>query len=1023
MNSSDGLMIDNNIEPLHFASPFWYHYVDYPFHYIPLTKLVFNKKILRFTPKNGEIQMTNVQTTRTFPITIKNVCKEQIIIHNVWTASNSIFIKQMNAITLAPSKSASITVFYCPTVTGTFHTSLFFYTNKGEIPFTLTLHANAGYKEKNTNVHFYTTNVSTPLAANIPRVVSNVRTSVLFDMNVFSVNEIDTDVGKAHLLFNASTRQGYYLTFLHFMTLTNTRTLPMFVSSSPKYLQPSEIVVVVQPVTSKNGKVEHNITLVNPTGSNFIVISAKLNKNTPNVKFFSYGPPLVCPRYMSTQIGKVVVDGSIEGKNETVLEITYEGIFPTVSQTVNVIIKYSVIYGALTPSEKVVNLIYGEEENYIFNFTNNFKKPVAIVGATISSSLVSLTNFSSCLIKPGNVSNNMKFKLNPQVNQQTTLSCLVMIETNASLLKIPVTFYTGIVTISEEKGSGHMNAITIFVAQILCETTKKFTFHITNNNPVPFVVNEFKKTPGIDIENQWMNKDGYKVAGFTVPPFQTAEFNVYISFSNINLFKPRNDVLTLIGKYCTVPITISWLPSRGSLSMNSNLPSSLTIGKSYKGSLFVNSSYSQHVKLKSVSAAFNSVSINYTTPFIRPISIGQTNTHIAQFEFELNEELLAETKLAPLLNVDSAWYQNPSRWEDMWNRALPVKLNFVLHLKGGFFTTIPIRLYVGYSAYRDVSCDFGVVSVNTPYEGQISISNTLDSKIKLCFHKAKSNSESLNFTTPTYFNIGGGTTLNIAFMFNHTKEERVYIRIPVTSNATSPFFVTVSAEVVKPSLRLFDENNISAKAIEFERSDDKQFIGKKWSKKYYLLNTGKTSVDMELQSINNETIDKYKYLGITMNCSNVKPGDACELIASVNIIHLSEEVNTFHTIFSSCGYTFETDWTVHVSHETANIIAWLKQLLKLAIITIALIPQIKIIIEKIKKLRNSFNIACSKLSHYNETIQTLSAAIKVNVSTQCVAMKEDLCGGTFVLEEAAKKQKYHSIPDDVLDILKDLAYQ
>ena len=1011
--SYDNVTIDSKTALIHISSPFWYYFTDYPSHYIPFTRTIFNKSknILKFRIENGnEVPLTNIMTTRAFSVRVTNKSPDPITITDTWTASRAIFIPFSDPITLKPKSSTTFNFYFCPTERATHHTIIYFITNKGEIPFNINLFSSLTTPElPKSDVLYWMSPNTSKLIVHSPLSISHKRTTFHYDQNLFSITENDFTANIVRFYYNFALRPGNYLSFIHFTTTTKLRTLPLFLSVSSKKLLPESPTIVIQPVTSKDGFVEHNVTLVNPTDINFLIIHAQLYKNSPpNIKFTGILPPLVCPRNMKTVIGKITVNGANEGFIDTLLSISYEGDIPERIESNDLPIKASVIYGNLQPSESRIKLIFGQEDDFVFNVTNNFKVPVVFISVKFNSYVISLTNFSSFIVQPGKVSPNFRFKLNHKLNViSNQINFHMIIETNATVLKVPISFYTGNVIISQMdyQQNPFMNQIksskvVLELGEVLCETTKKFSFQITNNNPSPFVVRSIKKFPGIEVENFWLNIEDIHILNFTVPPFESKILDIFITFANVNLFKTREDELQLIGDFSNVTITFSWLPCKGSISLLSSLPNVLILGKSYKGRLFVNSSYPKHVRLKRVTPLNSAISLTTARTFIKPLSSGIIDTLIGNFSFELNEEVLSNTKIAPLLHPEPAWYQNPSRWEEKWNKAQLVHIPFLLHFNDDFFLMQNIKIYISHSTYKDLPYDFGVVNANVPYEGKIALANTLNSTLRLCFHRPRINDRSINITALSVYEIPGDSLEKIGFMFNHPTPERVLIRIPVTSNATSPFFVTITANVVKPTIDLLDSNKEKISQLVFMEDNDTKYIFRKWTKKFYIRNSGNASIDVSISPKDNFNLTNKgfgKFVFANLNCEYLAPGEIYPFEVSINILRLPKWNIFFPLMLKSCNSPFGADLIIKVSKNTGFIIDFGTKLLYIAAFTLLLLTHIMCVLRNIGNFIQQRYEIQMKLAKTESTIHRLSHQ-KVNIGIQFPIKSLE---GTFVFEDTS----------------------
>ena len=99
-----------NKHSIKISTPYWFHFIDNHFHYLPLTRSVFNfSNVAQFSPKSLFFSSVSFLTIKSCSFKIKNIQKtKNLTITDAFTTSRNLIIKQVNPTTLRPGNTLSI---------------------------------------------------------------------------------------------------------------------------------------------------------------------------------------------------------------------------------------------------------------------------------------------------------------------------------------------------------------------------------------------------------------------------------------------------------------------------------------------------------------------------------------------------------------------------------------------------------------------------------------------------------------------------------------------------------------------------------------------------------------------------------------------------------------------------------------------------------------------------------------------------------------------------------------------------
>lgn len=591
----------------------WLNFIHHYYHFIPPMKVEFTfEKVCKFVPPSLSLGHLNVSQFKSFQIKIQNTMSfSSLKIISIWSISRDVHVPVIDRIDIAVSQSCQFPVYICPTAVGEFSTIIYIKSDRGVFPYHIRYSVNENTEALVPSIFYNSMSSQENVTFKILWPNTKEKVQITYDGAIFDSSKSSFN-SRLLQLSPQMARQGYYTTFVNAYSKTTAKTFPLSLFISYKHLIPIDPIIYVDTATSKDDVTESDIRIVNPTNMAIDIIMAAVLNQLGNVRIAHLQYPIRCEPVSHTTIGKIVIDGSVPGEIDTSLQIQYV-ITDGSIHYLTIPVKGFVLYGELTPSESNIAMVQSTPRGYQFNFTNNFKVPVAVLGMYISSPSFQLSDFVPFLLQPGQTSKNttIQFAIIPPPDKEAD----IIILTNATKLIIPVKLYSGSIFISlPSKRMTPRDSLHINLGEIQLNSIRKINLSLTNPNPDPFYLgliktshtNEvIKETPGI-CDNP---------IGRTFMPFSTTEFEIAILFTRADRGRRRNDTIVFSSDQTmqnSFPVTIEWTPIFRSEIYDLRIDPGLSpqtgiiFGNTYKAKLFAN--ISQTVKITKVISDCESIS-------------------------------------------------------------------------------------------------------------------------------------------------------------------------------------------------------------------------------------------------------------------------------------------------------------------------------------------------------------------------------------------------------------------------------
>ena len=493
-------IFSNNTDLIHFTRPFWLHFIDNNFHYLPFRFISANySKFLNFYPLSLFIENLNLFFVKNIQFIITNTMKEDVlIISEVTTFSREVYSTEFEEIKLEPYSNCILNLYVCPLRSGTFSTVVLISTNKGTIPYSLTYRSAPSPVDSFISTIFHQSSlIPVNITVKVPVALQSKKVAVFYDSSIM-IPDQQTQTSMSYKFTVEKLNPGFYVSFLNFFSPTIGRNYPIFLSVSSKLLQSYYPVILFNTITNQSEIIEMEVKMVNPTNLMIHIISVHLSSESPpNVRISHTKPPLDCDPQSITLVGKIIMTGTRSGEVNTIVIVMYEVDGYNV-QSVEIPVKGYVSIGSFKLPEEKIEIVGLIEKTYRFHFFNNFKEAAFVLSAHIESECFIIEDFEVFIVNPNETSRDIIIKFNPQkINSNSIFDAnkvdsILYIETNITRFTVPISGYNGNISFSK---SGTTiapyggNKISFNYSSVLVNSEKLLSFYITNPNPINFLLN------------------------------------------------------------------------------------------------------------------------------------------------------------------------------------------------------------------------------------------------------------------------------------------------------------------------------------------------------------------------------------------------------------------------------------------------------------------------------------------------------------------------------------------------------
>ena len=1002
-NNIIGANISNNFFQL--SNPFRHHQLYHKYHYLQFHKICTDyQKFVRISPKFVKIFDIDILNMRNVMIKLTNILPNSTLtINGIITPSRSVFSENIKSLTLKPNQSTTINIFLCPFSDSHLSDIVFIRTSFGIIPYPIYFHSNLNSNGIFVPDLFYLSSAfSLNLTMRIPNISIKNNSCLVFDSSLFDkkkslINE------KFIKLSPKMHRNGNYLTFVHLISQNSIKNIPLLISVSNKYLIPHRSIILTNPLLQNDDYTEEEIILINPTPIKFVVTSAYLAKDSsPNVNLDLLKPPIICDSYSRNLIGKVNVYGSKTGEIDTMITIKYHSIESFVGyQSLDIPVYGFVQHGSLSPNETQIDhtLQINESFHAIF-LKNNFTIPVAILSVITNSDFVTVSNFSPMIIFPGERSKDiiLEFSSRYKISQPSVRASLY-IETNISNFHIPIRAFDGRVVISEDPILQSTQSVIIkSLGKVLIGSTTNFTFYIRNPNPSTFIFTYFNTSSGIIAKGNWNRNQSLKLINYSSAPFSFEQLNLEVNFNHIIDTTPRNDSIILGSGTSYVKILLTWAPIVGTYIAKHQLQNTLMFGNFYKSPISIESLYPVTMKLHRITSLSDSIKLSTESPFLKSFS----STECGNLSFLVDPNFLKYDFSDYLFDSSYNFSDHKKLWEKIWPNPKLYEIPLVLHFKSNLRYIIDIPIHVDFQFLKDVVIDKGTVALYHQYNFVTKYKNIMNTSVEYRIGK-----EDRRIVVAKPFE-----EVEFPLSIYPSNKYLSFFRIPVTTNATPPFFIHIRTHIEEPNLTFINWNNKEIDSLNFKFYN--VFPRNSWKQTMFLKNLGALNVSLSPFQITSSIFS------VSSNCHNILYShEACKIEVAVLSRRINQNlVNSLLNIKISDYWEKNCALNLYISDDALIQLKYYRRIGIFILSAISLIlPTVDLfgIISKIISLNKDMK---QRLSHFSEECNKLSISTKSSTGTQASIKAMEISGGTWVkLHSEAQPQLTNQAAQDLENFL------
>ena len=971
----------HNQNPFHFTSPYWFHFIGNNYHYLPLKTATFEfSRHVEISPPNLNVRNIEVLVMRRYLVNITNAMDKNMSITEVRSFSREVYVEEMSKTkVLKPGDTFTLPVYICALGSGTFSNVLLISTSLGVIPYSIAITA---LRERGDALPVGLWHQCAMLASNmtfyVPKAMRTFDLSVLYDAGLLEIYEEGND--SAWLTFTGAgmIESGFHVSFIHLMSSTICRNIPVFMLSTVKFLQPIDPVLIVPTVTHENSRGEAKITIVNPTLLNLSILSVHFAPGTPsNMVIQHTKPPTIVKALSSTSLGTVVVHPTRNGEVEGNIVVTYDSA-GVVTQTVEIPVKGLVCIGRFVPCAPKIELIRTISEVYHFHFMNFFKEPMVVLAVRTETEQFKFPDFEAFIVPPGARSKDIDiwYVMN-QVHDKT--DDLVIIETNITRFAVPICAYSGRMSIgtAKEPSMRQNNQLTFNLGKVPVSSSRVLTFYIKNQNPIPFRTKpeHCNCTSGITVDRGVFN--------FAVDKFSTHCVNLSITLNTQKPGSTNDTIYIAFDKSSTLfEITVTWEPEFGDVRTSSSLPSRIMYGLQYEAELYVESTYEKPLLLKYVST---------NTGFFKEVDVAimsNVSRRVCNLTLSVDQHFLKRFDAIDFNPSDSGgWSAQAQAWS-FWKAPVVVPIRISLELESGMILTSTFEVEFVHGTFSDSTYDFGTVVVNATQIGFTSVYNTFDLPVIFYVADTSESKGVFSLMSPVSAVVRPNEPFNISFRYSPTKLGQTILQIPITTNSTPPFFVELAATVVPPVFDFIDEQGSSLTSLNFADVGSSSLY-----RTLYVKNNGHATIPFTTIWTDADDIVSWK-----SNCSAVLLVDeACRIDMRVTVGKFINQNRTFSVLVGSCGT--ERALTVNIAMDKLSFkVICMKRWAKfIFLIVTSAAPVIWTAVSSFIQARRTAEDYYDRLSALDSEIDRLTVSKRSSIGIQSMkTAKQNKTGGKWV---------------------------
>ena len=497
-----------------------------------------------------------------------------------------------------------------------------------------------------------------------------------------------------------------------------------------------------------------------------------------------------------------------------------------------------------------------------FQVKNTNKDPLVVLGVSASTGYFQINEFEPVILQPNEFSRNFFLSLSKDYDL-LHLSSSIIIQTNASTILAEIKKFTRNIHIDfDDLNATYDKKTPLFtVGNVYGGSRKNFTAIITNRNMLPYNLKSIESSTNLTVFSPDLINPIY------VPPLETVELKVIVEFKESNQNKEFTDLINFIGDEGNVNVKITYTTIPGSLNIITNIKTSQTFGTKEEGEIRVLSTFEGNIPFYGLTMNLQ----NYQPVGIPGYITKDIELIVANAAIDFSSSNKITKDFFDVINANESYSAQVDAWDLLWKE--PIKSSIIVNLiiDDGFYFVKKIDYHITCSTFPRISIEFSTIHADEIFCKSAVILNYFNSPVKFTFHSTK---QSTKFTIKHRKSIVvmPHETFDFLVTFEGLEAGTYFIEIPVTTNATPPFVIPVSATVEYPKIRFSDINKNMVTHLDFTGGEDEMYMYEKWTKCVYVTNNALTPISMKNLQITPNTFLKFR-----ANNTNLQPYQTCSI--------------------------------------------------------------------------------------------------------------------------------------------------
>ncbi|EAY20084.1 hypothetical protein TVAG_365920 [Trichomonas vaginalis G3] len=814
-------------------------------------------------------------------------------VFKVFSTCDYIFVQHIDEIVSENNTSFKLKFEIVKFSPGQYCESIFIETSMGIIPYSVTFNVIDHSPLHFDTIHIYQTQETVQsITLNTPATLYQ---SVLFDNTIFENHMVRINQFRAYLE-PKKLNLGTYLTFVYIFIEDDCFIQPIFLHVIENRIQEINKNIYVSHVQDSVIETEIEVSLLNPT-NNFYRIGKIQYFGAPETSYFLALSKSYLHKTDQTKICTLTVRSQdfFSSNGYFFIETESYDSYSDFAEESNIdsapkeIVKLTVnVFTRLIPYK--IDIVRNEilqvskESVGSYSIRNLLNVPVVVTSIYLSNTFLMIHGFKPFILEPHKISEEIFVSLS-NTKEYSLIPTMIKVISNATIQSSEVNFFSEKIILQRIWNMNriqHMGVDMYDYGNVYSFIKKNNTLIIANPNYHPVKILEITVSEGLDIDYP-MKFDGY-----TIPPHAKG-LEIEYTLTFLNSSEMWNDgKIRIICDTCILDVPIRWFCNRGVLNVSFTFNHDLVFGMKLEAALDISSSFKRDLYIEEGYVVYPTNESIFTKS---TIPAQQTKAGIGKYTVNLSTSNEALKPFFEVIDSNSSYYAQTRAWSNFWVPHYKFHIKFIIVLEDGMYYEHLLEYELHHTEISHHSIDFGPVHKDEVFEKKLYFSNMLATPVEYTFHPNEpSNLFSLRY--PSSFIIHPGETMEFHCVFETFEVGKVNSFIPITTNATPPYAIPVSAKIEVPRVRYMDKNDNMIVNLHFIGGEDKHFMSYSWIKCIKVVSFANFSVDLSEMRITPNSFISYK-----INSTRLRPKEFANLCFDLKL-WLFEESESIGIQFS-----------------------------------------------------------------------------------------------------------------------------